>query len=172
MTVPAIERDRYCKCGYNLRGLTFDHHCPECGMPVVESIRLIVGDPKPCTPEQAQMLEKGRELLNLAAQDSPFPREAFLFVAKSVRYAVILAKGPEVTSRDICRAFRDLAKYMLGGPNKATLTLADWGFTGSEDVGEVLFRMVETGRIQVSEGDSVEQFNDVFTLDNLFAVEI
>lgn len=35
-----IDLDTHCvSCGYNVRGLTPDHHCPECGIPVGASLR-------------------------------------------------------------------------------------------------------------------------------------
>ena len=41
--MPTIREDHACVgCGYNLRGLPFDHRCPECGKPCAESVRFVV----------------------------------------------------------------------------------------------------------------------------------
>ena len=49
--VPTITEDARCACGYNLRGLTYDHACPECGRDVLDSARLYLRMPSAVTRE-------------------------------------------------------------------------------------------------------------------------
>ena len=157
-------------CGYNLHGLTFDHRCPECGKPAAESVQFRIKQRAPKNQREAEILKRSRAALQLAAKDAPYPSAAFIFIARSISFATMQAKGQHVTALDVCRAVRDYAKYSLGGQAQATLILALMKIKRSEDVGDIVDRLVKAGRFVASESDSLDQFNNVFTLENLFEV--
>jgi uncharacterized repeat protein (TIGR04138 family) len=53
--------------------------------------------------------------------------------------------------------------------------LAELGWCGietSEDVGEIVYALIEQQVLKTAEGDSKEDFNGLFTLDNLFDVDL
>jgi uncharacterized repeat protein (TIGR04138 family) len=165
-----ITDDHECvHCGYNLRSLTFDHNCPECGRPVLESVRLVMKRMPPRTPQERKAWEDDAAQLRAAIKGSGYPPDAFVFVIGATRYAFLTkAVGASITARDVCDAVRDYARLRLGGAHAATLRLSDWKIFRSEDVGRIIFRMVETGRLRASPEDSPEQFNGLFTLETLF----
>lgn len=57
-----VEIDKACiRCSYNLRGLTADGNCPECGTPIEESLRGFIL--LYAAPEYVQQLRKGLSLI-------------------------------------------------------------------------------------------------------------
>ena len=164
---PILEDHECVHCYYNLRGLTLAHNCPECGRPVVESVRLVMTASPPQTAEQAAAVADMGARLWRAVKGSGYPVEAFSFVIGALRYA-FRARPDGVDARDVCQAVREYAAVRLGGTSGAIARLAEWNIRRSEDVGRIIFRMVDTGRIQASPGDSPEQFEGLFTLEDLF----
>jgi len=162
-------------CNYNLRGLTLDHNCPECGNPVLDSVRLVLRPPRPTTRAEAAEFAALGAKLRAAVKGSEYPIEAFSFMLGVLRYAFLrkgasadAAGGVSVNARDVCDAVRGYGRLRLSGEAGAVRRLAEWKIRSSEDVGRIIFRLVETGRIQASPGDSPEQFAGLFTLETLF----
>ena len=88
-----VRGDHQCiHCYYNLRGLTLDHNGPECGRPVLDSVRLVMRPPPPKTPAEAAALADMGARLRAAVKGSEYPVEAFSFVLGVFRYAM-LRKG-------------------------------------------------------------------------------
>ena len=160
-------------CNYNLRGLTLDHNCPECGNPVLDSLRLVMRPVRPKTPAQAAEFAALGKKLRAAATGSEYPVEAFSFMLGALRYAYLRKTAgaggtASVNAREVCDAVRCYGRLRLSGEARAVLRLAQWKIRRSEDVGRIIFRMVETGRLHASPGDSPEQFAGLFTLETLF----
>jgi len=169
-TGPIIPNDARCKCGYNLRSLPFDHRCPECGKFCYESVRLRLKLQFPPGLAGARARNEHQEKLRAAAKGSAYDPLAFLVVLHALRFTrmhVVAAEG-HVTARDVCRGLREMAKLMWGGPSGAIFQLARLHVYRSEDVGEIVFRLVAAGSIQASPEDSIEDFHGLFTLQDLF----
>jgi uncharacterized repeat protein (TIGR04138 family) len=165
-----VQTDARCvHCTYNLRGLPFNGNCPECGRPVLNTVRIKVRWPRPTTPEARKALEANAARLGAAARNSGYPQEAFLLVIGAMHFAG-MGKGPgtRVSARDVCDGLREYAPLRLGGIRDALLTMAAWNIRRSEDVGRIIFRMVEAGRLRASDGDSEDDFKGIFTLNDFF----
>ena len=94
-------------CKYNLRGLPFTGSCPECGRPVLDTVRLSVRWPRPQTPEARKALEANAARLGAAARNSGYPEEAFLLVIGAMHFATMgKPPGTHVSARDVCDALR------------------------------------------------------------------
>ena len=95
-----------------------------------------------------------------------------------VLYAVSYARNyltepsADLTAKDICRGLRDYAKVHFGGEAHGIGGIAGVGIRRSEDVGAIMFALVEAGRLKLSQGDRVEQFSGLFTLQDLFAADL
>jgi len=179
---PTIQGDAPCQCGYNLRGLTFDHNCPECGIPALKSVRFQMKHRWRDTPEGIAQREKSRAALQKAVEANRhrYPPDAFIFVLDSMRFAAFCqAENREgaipwtdVGARSVCRALREYARLSCGGEDGATLTLAALAIQSSDDVGNIVYAMVDSGRLAATESDDPSQFVGLFTLENLYEVEL
>lgn len=65
-----------------------------------------------------------------------------------------------VSGRDLLESARDLAVERFGA--LARDVLFHWGLTRTDDVGEVVFHMVEARLLRKTDSDSLDDYRDVF----------
>lgn len=122
--------------------------------------------------------------LNQLAKKAGYPVEAFLFVQRGLDYTVrrlhgAPSEGPgfededpatssrHVSGRQLCHGLREFAVSEYG--LLARVVLNRWKVRGSEDFGRIVFAMVESGIMHKTDRDSMDDFANVFTLDDAFA---
>jgi uncharacterized repeat protein (TIGR04138 family) len=71
-----------------------------------------------------------------------------------------------VTGRDLLEGFRDLALERFGA--LALEVVRTWGLTRTDDVGAVVFNMVEAGLLQKTATDSPADYHGVFDFESAF----
>jgi uncharacterized repeat protein (TIGR04138 family) len=71
-----------------------------------------------------------------------------------------------VTGRDLLEGFRDLALERFGA--LAREVLRTWGVQRTDDVGALVFNMVEAGLLQKTSSDSPEDYRAVFDFEAAF----
>jgi len=119
------------------------------------------------TPEE--MLEK------ILERDRRYAREAYAFVHEALQFTVqrIGRKG-HVTGRELCEGLCDFALAQFG--RLARTVLDHWGVRRSEDVGEIVFNMVEVGLLKKREEDTRDDFagavNFAEALDRAFELHL
>jgi uncharacterized repeat protein (TIGR04138 family) len=93
-------------------------------------------------------------------RDHRYAREAYVFVSEALGYTVQKAgrKG-HVTGRELCEGLAEFALQQFG--RLARTVLENWGVHRSEDVGEIVFNMVEAGLLRKTEEDRREDFAGV-----------
>jgi uncharacterized repeat protein (TIGR04138 family) len=79
--------------------------------------------------------------------------------------------GPErmnrhVTGQQLCWAIRDIALERWG--LMARGVLARWSIRRTEDIGAIIFALVENDWLQKQPTDSIDDFNSVFDFDEAF----
>ncbi|MBI4581929.1 MAG: hypothetical protein HY718_19685 [Planctomycetes bacterium] len=79
--------------------------------------------------------------------------------------------GPEkmnrhVTGQQLCEVIRDVARERWG--LMARNVLARWGITRTEDLGEIVFALVNNGWLQKQPTDTIDDFNNVFSFAEAF----
>ena len=172
MPIPTlIDRDARCaQCQYNLRGLTLDDSCPECGRPVLRSVRYRVGTSAEARQRRAAALEGVAELNGHSLDAMEFVLDLVALAASEA----IRQRGPgegarHVTAQDLCALLVDYAKYHFGGEEDALLALEALGPTSSDQLGQVLFALVDARLLQATPEDKQSHFDQLFTLDTLYA---
>ncbi len=71
-----------------------------------------------------------------------------------------------VTGRNLLEGFRDLALERYGA--LAREVLRAWGITRTDDVGSIVFNMVEAGLLQKTASDSPSDYHAVFDFEAAF----
>ena len=101
------------------------------------------------TPEE--LLEK------ILEHDRRYAREAYAFVHEALQFTVQRAgrKG-HVSGRELCEGLCEFALAQFGP--LARTVLEHWGVRRPEDVGEIVFNMVEVGLLKKREEDTREDF--------------
>ena len=106
--------------------------------------------------------------------DARYETGAYLFMRHALDHTLTRIKEEEktnrnrhVTGQELCEGIRDYALEQYG-PMTRTL-LAEWGINSTEDFGQIVFNLVETGVFGKTETDCVEDFNQVYDFDEAFA---
>ena len=170
--VPTIFDDCPCvACEYNLRGLTVDQRCPECGEPITRTLRRILGVVRPETGvwiRDALASVEARRLGAVAAK-AGCTVDAVRFLCHAFNVAKGQPGGGRVTAGHVCDGVRDWAIRYFNDTDEAKELLAEWGITRSEDVGRIVFAMVQLGHMKAEEGETIRDFDGLFTLETLFS---
>lgn len=105
-------------------------------------------------------------------KDSRFPRDAYEFVREALDFTVKQRKKHGETSlrhvsgKELLDSVRKYALHQYG-PLAFTL-LAYWNLHRGEDIGEVVFNLVDASVLRVSETDSREDFKGSYDFEEAF----
>jgi uncharacterized repeat protein (TIGR04138 family) len=92
---------------------------------------------------------------------------AYLFVLAALEFAQAkLGVRRHITGRELAIACRDLALERYGV--MARVVLERWGVTCTEDIGSVVFTLVDMGFLASLPSDTREQFSDVYDFREAF----
>jgi uncharacterized repeat protein (TIGR04138 family) len=113
-------------------------------------------------------LDFADEVLDQLQERNPrFHARSYLFVLQALHSVIQSLDEPRhISGRELTEGVRELA---LGryGPMARTV-LEHWGIHATDDVGRVVFAMVEQGILIKQDGDQPEDFADVFDFQEAF----
>lgn len=100
-------------------------------------------------------------------RESRFHEHAYLFVLASLEFhQTRLPERRHLDGRELSQAVRDLAIERYGVT--ARMVLEHWGVTTTEDIGNIVFTMVELGLLMSQPSDSRSDFDNVYSFDTAF----
>ncbi len=113
-------------------------------------------------------LQFADEILDeLQARNPRFHAKAYFFVLAALHSVLRSLDGPRhISGVELVEGVRELALERFG-PMGGTV-LEHWGIHATEDVGDVVFALVEQGVLVKQEEDRREDFADVFDFDEVF----
>ena len=91
---------------------------------------------------------------DIVGRDSRYDARAYALLMDCVNY--LLKESRHVSGADILDEFRERALDQYGP--LAYTVLTEWGLSATEDVGEMMFNLAESGRVKRDEGDTPESF--------------
>ena len=106
-------------------------------------------------------------LARIEAMGAPYHERAYLFVLAAIEY--LQARLPErrhVSGAELAWACRDFAVAQYG--LMARTVLEHWGVTRTDDLGRLVFILVEAGLLVTQSDDREEDFAAVFRFDEAF----
>jgi uncharacterized repeat protein (TIGR04138 family) len=139
------------------------------------------------------MLEPTHPLAKLLKKDRRYKLDAYAFVEEALSYAHdALGMGAEhppeehesrgrgrserenqperhLTGQELCEAIRQYALEEYGMMAKSVL--GSWGVRTTGDFGNIVFNLIEIGRMKKTRHDRREDFDDVFDFDGAFRVD-
>ena len=120
-----------------------------------------------------------KSIVEIAA-GTPYPPEAFVFIREGLHAAAVHVYGPEpemanpallgkrhVTGQQLCEGLRDVAIRRWGFLAKTVLN--SWNIRETLDFGRIVYAMIDNELMQKTEGDSLEDFQDVFDFAQAFS---
>jgi uncharacterized repeat protein (TIGR04138 family) len=113
-------------------------------------------------------LQFADEVLDRLQERNPrFHARSYIFVLQALHSVIQGLDAPRhVTGQELAQGVRELALGRFGP--MARTVLEHWGIHATEDVGGVVFAMVEQGILIKQEGDHPEDFTDVFDFEEAF----
>jgi uncharacterized repeat protein (TIGR04138 family) len=106
-------------------------------------------------------------LSRIRARGTPYHERGFLFVLATIEYLQSrLDVRRHVSGAELAWACRDFAREQFG--LLAESVLAHWGITRTEDLGRIVFTLVEVGLLVTQAGDQVADFEGVYEFADAF----
>ncbi len=113
-------------------------------------------------------LQFAEEVLDQLQEKHPrFHGKAYLFLLSSLHRVMEGLKEPRhISGRELAEGVRGLALERFGP--MARTVLQHWGIHTTEDLGDIVFALVDCGVLIRQDGDSPEDFRDVFDFEQAF----
>jgi uncharacterized repeat protein (TIGR04138 family) len=103
----------------------------------------------------------------IIAKDPRFKAEAYVFVHDALGHTwQRLNQRRHITGRELLDGIKDLALERYGRMAKAVLN--SWGVKTTDDIGAIVFNLVDAGLLSKTEQDRVEDFHSVYDFDEAF----
>jgi uncharacterized repeat protein (TIGR04138 family) len=115
------------------------------------------------------------ELIEIADKDGRYPSEAFEFVMEALGHAQRMfdkdspregespAQEHHVTGRELLEGACDLARREFG--LMAPVVFERWAIHRTDDFGEIVFALIDSGVLTKTDSDRREDFQEVFDLE-------
>lgn len=96
-----------------------------------------------------------------------YPREAFEFVSEAIAYtSEMLGRSGHVSGQELSDGCRQLAIEQFGF--MARRVLESWNVRTTDDFGRLVYAMIEEDLLRKADGDSIEDFHNVFDFEDAF----
>ena len=111
-------------------------------------------------------------VFEICKKDTRYNPDAYFFLVEALDVTVKDIRknqpdhGRHVTSKELLNEIKDYALDEFG-PMAFTL-FAEWGIYTTQDFGEIVFNLVEAGRLGKTESDSREDFKNGFSFEEAF----
>ncbi len=107
----------------------------------------------------------------IVEKDPRYTREAYTFLRESLDFTqkIVGKKAAEirhVSGKELLNGVRDYALNQYGP--MSLMVLESWGIRSCEDIGEIVFNMVEFNLLAKTEQDSREDFKNVYDFVETF----
>ncbi|MDX1679548.1 MAG: hypothetical protein R3242_02350 [Akkermansiaceae bacterium] len=115
-----------------------------------------------------QAIQFEQSIANILKRDGRFDAQAYFFLKEALDFTLKriaeenAGQARHVSGPELLAGFRDHALDQFG-PMAATL-MAEWGVHRGEDVGDMVFHLIEEQVFGKQESDSHRDFADVFHL--------
>jgi uncharacterized repeat protein (TIGR04138 family) len=111
-----------------------------------------------------------RLLEQLRERHPRYHETAYVFILSALHYVISRLPEPRhISGRELSEGVRDLAIERFGP--MARTVLEHWGIATTEDVGAIVFTLVEHGILIRQEEDLLDDFSGVFDFDQAFEQE-
>jgi uncharacterized repeat protein (TIGR04138 family) len=120
-----------------------------------------------------QPIEFEEVIRRIVERDPRYKREAYNFVRECLEYTQKMIGRPSteevrhVSGRDLLEGMKRYALEQYG-PMVPTV-LSEWGIHRCEDVGEIVFKMVDASLLAKTDTDSREDFKAAYEFEEVFA---
>ncbi len=106
----------------------------------------------------------------IRAVDQSYDDRAYVFVLAALEYCQQhRTERGHISGSELAWACRDLARDQFGLLSRTVLSI--WGIESTEDIGRIVFVLIEVGLLMPNEGDSIQDFESVYDFEAAFEEE-
>jgi uncharacterized repeat protein (TIGR04138 family) len=103
----------------------------------------------------------------IRAQDGRYHERAYLFVLAALEFCQRQRSSRgHISGQELAKACRDFALEQFG--LTARTVLSHWGIESTEDIGRIVFTLIEVGLLIRNSSDRIEDFSAVFDFETAF----
>lgn len=118
-----------------------------------------------------QQVQFEEAIAKIVVRDKRFDPQAYFFLKDALDFTLkrVMEAGGEsrhVSGKELAEGWRDLALQQFG-PMAATL-FKEWGVKASQDIGDMVFLLIEEQMFGRQESDSREDFADHYDFEDTF----
>lgn len=96
-----------------------------------------------------------------------YHQTAYLFILSALHFTIErLGEPRHITGSELAEGCRDLALQRWGLMARSVLEY--WGITGTRDLGEIVFALVDLGVLVKQDDDTIDSFDEVFDFEEVF----
>ena len=108
-----------------------------------------------------------KKIEKVISGDQRYRFEAYSFVLAGLHHTVSkLEKPRHVTGPELLGGIKEYATEQFG--RMARLVLNYWGVHKTEDIGNIVFTLVDAGVLRKQPEDRIEDFRDIFSFEEAF----
>jgi len=150
-----------------------DKNCPECAHPIEGTWTAAKGGWHSDAGAVLVANRITRDWVTAGANATGLPLDGVRFVLDALKGTRVTRSKRDgsvpsgVGAPEICACVRRYARTYFNSADEARKCLSLWRIRTSEDVGAIIFAMVEAGVLRSEPGDSHADFEGVFTFDQL-----
>ncbi len=116
------------------------------------------------------LTETWKKIEELTTRDTRYKANAYSFVMAALEHTMgSMPKARHVGGRELLAGIRGTALEQFGPMAKEVFNF--WGVTTTEDFGNIVFNLIETGLLSKTDSDSIEDFIDVYDFETVFEEE-
>ncbi len=117
--------------------------------------------------KQKTNINKLFALIELLNKDKRYNPEAYAFIIASLDYTTKkLKRKGHVSGEELLEGVREHSMNRFGP--MARLVLEYWGIKKTNDIGEIVFNMIDSGILGKTDNDSKKDFDDKFDFKTAF----
>ena len=128
-------------------------------------------------PPPQEPTKQKNTLQRLIEEVAVYPPAAYHFVQEGLGFTVKKVHGSEVqpdasrhvSGQQLCEGLRELALSRWGLLSRTVLRR--WNITSTLDFGRIVFALIESGHMQRTDEDTLEDFRNVFDFRTAFESE-
>jgi len=103
----------------------------------------------------------------ICAKDPRYKPDSYEFLMQALHYTQgKLKRQGHISGKELSEGIRDLTIEQYGPMAKTVLN--HWGITRTEDFGNIVFNMIDKELLSKTEGDSIDDFKDVYNFNLAF----
>ena len=107
---------------------------------------------------------------NIQKESTQYANQAYFFLREALNHTMAEVQkdtqrqeGQHVNATELCNGFKDLALKEFG--IMAWSVMSTWGVRSSEDIGSMVFQLIEKGVLGRNENDSESDFEKILALE-------